>query len=163
MDEYLNGYKLILKSGKSYFIRYKLLPRICIILCVGYIILQINEILIYPFSIQPYLWILIMSFSLYILCGIEKLAIKSIEKKLKSKPGICKESTCKVEENRFLWEQGNNRIEILFSQIYKVIEDNNAIYIFGKEFFILLIIPTSVFKNSEEKNSFMKKMEVFND
>ncbi|MCU9810239.1 YcxB family protein [Paraclostridium sp. AKS46] len=62
-----------------------------------------------------------------------------------------------------MWEQGNNRIEILFSQIYKVIEDNNAIYIFGKEFFILLIIPTSVFKNSEEKNSFMKKMEVFND
>lgn len=103
-----------------------------------------------------------MSFSLYILCRIEKLAIKPIEKKLKAKHGIFKESTCKVEENRFLWDQGNNRIEVLFSQIYKVIEDNNAIYIFGYEYFILLIIPTSVFKDSEEKNEFMIKMEGLN-
>jgi hypothetical protein len=93
---------------------------------------------------------------------MEKSFFKSIEKKLKAKYGEFKKITCKVEKNRFLCEQGINRNEILFSQIYKVVEDNNAIYIFGYEYFILLIIPTSVFKNSEEKNEFMKKIEAFN-
>ncbi len=162
MDEYLNGYKLVLKLSKNYFIRYKLLPRMLIILCIVYIILQINEILIYPFSIQPYLWILLMSYLLYRFSRVEKVFIKSIEKKLGVKSVIFKELTCIVEDNRFMYAQGNNRIEVLFSQIYKVIEDNNAIYIFGEEYLILLIIPNSVFKTSEEKNQFIKKMEVYN-
>ncbi|MCU9811055.1 YcxB family protein [Paraclostridium sp. AKS81] len=103
-----------------------------------------------------------MSYLLYRFSRVEKVFIKSIEKKLGVKSVIFKELTCTVENNRFMYEQGNNRIEVLFSQIYKVIEDNNAIYIFGKEYLILLIIPTSVFKTSEEKNDFIKKMEVYN-
>lgn len=166
MDEYLNGYKLIMKFKKIYFIIFNVLPKTLgtlIIMAIVYSFkILFKEINLGVFSIKLCLCILVLSFISYELFTIEKDFLNRIQKKLKTKYGEFKELTCKVEDHRFLYEQGNNKTEVLFDQIYKVVEDNNSIYIFGEKYLILLIIPTSVFKNSEEKNKFLIKMEGLN-
>ncbi|WP_039966655.1 YcxB family protein [Paraclostridium bifermentans] len=159
MDEYLNGYKLMIRLRKDLFIILHILPRLIWIIVMIYIVYVFRLICLTSLSIETCLYILVCGISLYISLKGEKHLFKLIEKKVKAKYGEFKEVTCTVDDNRFLCEQGNNINEILFSQIYKVVEDNKSIYIFGEEYIILLVIPTSVFKNVTEKDDFLIKME----
>ncbi|WP_195336784.1 YcxB family protein [Paraclostridium bifermentans] len=166
MKEYIDGYKLMIKLRKVYFVIFNILPIVLGLISVIAIAYSFEILFKYIslgiFSIQIFLPILIFSFLLYELFTLKKRFLRSVEKKLKAKPNIFKELTLNIEDNKFLCNQEGNRTEILFSQIYKFIEYNDVIYIFGDGYLIFLIIPSNVFKNSEEKNKLLKIIEGFN-
>jgi hypothetical protein len=159
MDEYLNGYKLMIRLRKDLFMILHILPKLIWIVGMIYIVYVFRLLCLTSLSIETYLYILVCGILLYISLRGEKHLFKLIEKKVKARYGEFKKVTCTVDDNRFLCEEGHNRNEILFSQIYKVVEDNNSIYIFGEEYIILLVIPTSVFKDHKEKDELLIKME----
>lgn len=159
MDEYVNGYKLMIRLRKNLFFLFHILPKLLCIVGMIYIVYGFRVLYLTSLSIETCLNTLVLILILILLFRSEKHLLKSIKKKVKARYGEFKEVTCTVDDNSFLCEQGNNRNEILFSQIYKVVEDNNSIYIFGEEYIILLVIPTRVFKDDKEKDEFLIKME----
>lgn len=83
MDEYLNGYKLMFKLRKDYFMIFHVVPKLIWVVSMIYIIYSFRVIYLTAFSIDPYLYILVFSFLLYISFKGEKHLFKLKEKNLK--------------------------------------------------------------------------------
>jgi len=84
---------------------------------------------------------------------LKKLYKLSIEKT----PNFAKEKEVILKPNKFIATYvDNSQREINFESIYKVVENNNKIYIFKKRYKALLIIPYEAFKDNDEKLDFLK-------
>ncbi|MBW4862569.1 YcxB family protein [Paraclostridium sordellii] len=84
---------------------------------------------------------------------------KHFQKRVESK---IREITCILEKDKLVYKYDTTTKIIVPEDIYKVIEENDTVYIVSLNKTILLIIPNSAFKDISQKNEFVKKIREFN-
>lgn len=114
-----------------------------------------------PYLIRYYyIYFIIIFVALLIAFKREKLIFNSkhFQRRVKSK---IREITCILEKDKLVYKYDVITKTILPEEIYKVIEENDTVYIVSVNKTILLIIPNSAFKDISQKNEFVKKVKEF--
>lgn len=120
------------------------------------------DIISEPYLIRYYyIYFIIIFIALLIVFKREKLIFnnKHFQKRVKSK---IREITCILEKDNLVYKYDTITKTILLEDIYKVIEENDTVYIVSSNKTILLIIPNSAFKDISQKNEFVKTIKEFN-
>ncbi|MEN2256290.1 YcxB family protein (plasmid) [Paraclostridium benzoelyticum] len=120
------------------------------------------DIISYPYLIRYYyIYFIIIFIVLLILIKRENLIFNSkhFQRRVKSK---IREIICILERDKLVYKYDVITTTILSEEIYKVIEENDTVYIVSVNKTILLIIPNSAFKDISQKNEFVKKVKEFN-
>ena len=120
------------------------------------------DIISEPYLIRYYyIYFIIIFIALLIVFKREKLIFnnKHFQKRVKSK---IREITCILEKDNLVYKYDTITKTILIEDIYKVIEENDTVYIVSSNKTILLIIPNSAFKDISQKNEFVKTIKEFN-
>lgn len=120
------------------------------------------DIISEPYLIRYYyIYFIIIFVSLLIVFKREKLIFnnKHFQKRVESK---IREITCILEKDKLVYKYDTTTKIIVPEDIYKVIEENDTVYIVSLNKTILLIIPNSAFKDISQKNEFVKKIREFN-
>ncbi|WP_057551097.1 YcxB family protein [Paraclostridium sordellii] len=120
------------------------------------------DIISEPYLIRYYyIYFIIIFVALLIVFKREKLIFnnKHFQKRVESK---IREITCILEKDKLVYKYDTTTKIIVPEDIYKVIEENDTVYIVSLNKTILLIIPNSAFKDISQKNEFVKKIREFN-
>lgn len=120
------------------------------------------DIISEPYLIRYYyIYFIIIFVALLIVFKREKLIFnnKHFQKRVESK---IREITCILEKEKLVYKYDTTTKIIVPEDIYKVIEENDTVYIVSLNKTILLIIPNSAFKDISQKNEFVKKIREFN-
>lgn len=120
------------------------------------------DIISEPYLIRYYyIYYIIIFVALLIVFKREKLIFnnKHFQKRVESK---IREITCILEKDKLVYKYDTTTKIIVPEDIYKVIEENDNVYIVSLNKTILLIIPNSAFKDISQKNEFVKKIREFN-
>lgn len=120
------------------------------------------DIISEPYLIRYYyIYFIIIFVALLIVFKREKLIFnnKHFQKRVESK---IREITCILEKEKLVYKYDTTAKIIVPEDIYKVIEENDTVYIVSLNKTILLIIPNSAFKDISQKNEFVKKIREFN-
>ena len=115
-----------------------------------------------PYLIRYYyIYYIIIFVALLIVFKREKLIFnnKHFQKRVESK---IREITCILEKDKLIYKYDTTTKIILPEDIYKIIEENDTVYIVSLNKTILLIIPNSAFKDISQKNEFVKTIKEFN-
>jgi len=76
---------------------------------------------------------------------------------IEKNPNFAKEKEVILKPNKFIATYvDNSQREINFESIYRIVENNDKIYILNKKYQALLIIPYEAFKDNDEKLDFLK-------
>lgn len=120
------------------------------------------DIISEPYLIRYYyIYFIIIFVALLIVFKREKLIFnnKHFQKRVESK---IREITCILEKDKLVYKYDTTTKIIVPEDIYKVIEENDTVYIVSLNKTILLIIPNSAFKDISQKNEFVKTIKEFN-
>ena len=120
------------------------------------------DIISEPYLIRYYyIYFIIIFVALLIVFKREKLIFnnKHFQKRVESK---IREITCILEKEKLVYKYDTTTKISVPEDIYKVIEENDTVYIVSLNKTILLIIPNSAFKDISQKNEFVKKIREFN-
>ena len=120
------------------------------------------DIISEPYLIRYYyIYFIIIFVALLIVFKREKLIFnnKHFQKRVESK---IREITCILEKDKLIYKYDTTTKIIVPEDIYKVIEENDTVYIVSLNKTILLIIPNSAFKDISQKNEFVKTIKEFN-
>lgn len=120
------------------------------------------DIISEPYLIRYYyIYFIIIFVALLIVFKREKLIFnnKHFQKRVESK---IREITCILEKEKLVYKYDTTAKIIVPEDIYKVIEENDTVYIVSLNKIIVLIIPNSAFKDISQKNEFVKKIREFN-
>ncbi|CEO29350.1 Uncharacterised protein [[Clostridium] sordellii] len=120
------------------------------------------DIISEPYLIRYYyIYYIIIFVALLIVFKREKLIFnnKHFQKRVESK---IREITCILEKDKLIYKYDTTTKIILPEDIYKIIEENDTVYIVSLNKTILLIIPNSAFKDISQKNEFVKTIKEFN-
>ncbi|CEK38579.1 YcxB family protein [Paraclostridium sordellii] len=120
------------------------------------------DIISEPYLIRYYyIYFIIIFVALLIVFKREKLIFnnKHFQKRVESK---IREITCILEKDKLVYKYDTTTKIIVPEDIYKVIEENDTVYIVSLNKTILLIIPNRAFKDISQKNEFVKKIREFN-
>ena len=120
------------------------------------------DIISEPYLIRYYyIYFIIIFVALLIVFKREKLIFnnKHFQKRVESK---IREIKCILEKDKLVYKYDTTTKIIVPEDIYKVIEENDTVYIVSLNKTILLIIPNSAFKDISQKNEFVKKIREFN-
>lgn len=120
------------------------------------------DIISEPYLIRYYyIYFIIIFVALLIVFKREKLIFnnKHFQKRVESK---IREITCILEKDKLVYKYDTTTKIIVPEDIYKVIEENDTVYIVSLNKTILLIIPNNAFKDISQKNEFVKTIKEFN-
>ncbi|GAA0103534.1 hypothetical protein UT300013_01560 [Paraclostridium sordellii] len=120
------------------------------------------DIISEPYLIRYYyIYFIIIFVALLIVFKREKLIFnnKHFQKRVESK---IREIKCILEKDKLVYKYDTTTKIIVPEDIYKVIEENDTVYIVSLNKTILLIIPNSAFKDISQKNEFVKTIKEFN-
>lgn len=120
------------------------------------------DIISEPYLIRYYyIFFIIIFIVLLISIKRENLIFNSkhFQRRVKSK---IREITCILEKDKLVYKCDVITKTILPEDIYKILEENDTVYISSINKEILLIIPNSAFKDICQKNEFVKTVKEFN-
>jgi len=84
---------------------------------------------------------------------------KAYKLAIEKKPSSIKEKVVTLKSDKFVVAVDNSETEINFESIYKIVENNDKIYILNKKYKALLIIPYEAFKDNDEKLEFLSRIK----
>jgi len=158
-----------IKKNRIFYFKFrKIFLYVSYILCIYCILYSSSLIYKYSFAIEVIReeGVYILGFiGLFILINkIVKLEPKFYLSRLKKtyklaiekNPNLVKEKEVFLKSNKFVVTVDNSETEINFESIFKIIENNDKIYILNKKYQALLIIPYEAFKDNDEKLDFLK-------
>ena len=158
-----------IKKNRIFYFKFrKIFLYVIYIFCICCIIYSFSLISKYSFAIEVIrgeglnilgIIILVILFNRLVklepkfyLSRIKKAYKLAIEKNL----NLIKEKEVTLKPNKFVVTIDNSETEINFESIYKIVENNDKIYILNKGYKALLIIPYEAFKDNDEKLDFLK-------
>jgi len=152
-----------IKKNRIFYFKFR---KIVLYACYLYfIVATIKFIKLYYFHIKLVVIFCIFTLTIAILLyKIVKLEPKFYLNRLKKtyklaiekKPDLIKEKEVTLKPNKFVVGVDNSETEINFESIYRIVENNDKIYILNKRYQALLIIPYEAFKDNDEKLDFLK-------
>ena len=161
----------IKKSRIFYFKFRKIFLYLGYIFCLCCILYSFSLMYKYSFAIEAIrgegvniLGIIILVILINIIVKLEpKFYLNRIKKGYKlaieKNPNIIKEKVVTLKPNKFVVTVDNSQTEINFESIYKIVENNDKIYILNKGYKALLIIPYEAFKDNDEKLDFFSRIK----
>ena len=64
-----------------------------------------------------------------------------------------------LKPNKLIVTVDNSQTEINFESIFKIVENNDKVYILNEGYKALLIIPYEAFKDNDEKLDFLSRIK----
>ncbi len=162
---------IIKKSRIFYFKSRKIFLYVIYIFCICCIIYSFSLIYKYSFAIEVIrgeginiLGIIILVILFNRIIKLEhKFYLRRIRKAYKvffeKNPNYLKEREVTLKPNKFVVTVDNSETEINFESIFKILENNDKIYILNKRYKALFIIPYEAFKDNDEKLDFLSRIK----
>ncbi len=159
-----------IKKNRVFYFKFReIVLYACYLYCLGAIVYLFSLLYKYSFNIKLIGTVIIGTLVIIILVlllhRIVKLEPKFYLNRLKKyyklviekNPNFAKEKEVILKPNKFIATYvDNSQREINFESIYRIVENNDKIYILNKKYQALLIIPYEAFKDNDEKLDFLK-------